>query len=43
MSQENLYEQDYLGWLEQQKQVLSTSNWENLDSEHLLGTGGHES
>ena len=36
MSQENLYEQDYLGWLEQQKQVLSTRNWENLDSEHLF-------
>ena len=36
MSQENLYEQDYLGWLEQLKQVLSTRNWENLDSEHLF-------
>ena len=36
MSQENLYEQDYLGWLEQQKQVLSTRNWDNLDSEHLF-------
>lgn len=36
MSQENLYEQDYLGWLEQQKQVLSTRKWENLDSEHLF-------
>ena len=36
MSQENLYEQDYLGWLEQQKQVLSTRNWEKLDSEHLF-------
>ena len=36
MSQENLYEQDYLGWLEQQKQALSTRNWENLDSKHLF-------
>jgi hypothetical protein len=36
MSQENLYEQDYLGWLEQQKQVLTTGNWEKLDTEHLF-------
>ena len=36
MSQENLYEQDYLGWLEQQKQVLSTRYRKNLDSEHLF-------
>ena len=36
MSQETLYEQDYLGWLEQQKQVLSTMNWENLDLEYLF-------
>ena len=36
MSQKNLCEQDYLGWLEQQKQVLFTRNWENLDSEHLF-------
>ena len=36
MSQENLYEQDYLGWLEQQKQVLTSGNWEELDTEHLF-------
>ena len=26
MLQENLYEQDYLGWLEPQKQVLTSGN-----------------
>ena len=36
MSQENLYEQDYLSWLEQQKQVLTTGNWEKLDTAHLF-------
>ena len=36
MSQENLYEQDYLGWLEQQKQVLTSGNCEKLDTEHLF-------
>ena len=36
MSQENLYEQDYLGWLEQQKQVLTTGNWEKPDTAHLF-------
>ena len=36
MSQENLCEQDYLCWLEQQVQVLTTGNWEKLDTAHLL-------
>ena len=35
MSQDNLYEQDYLGWLEPQKQVLTSGNWEKLDTAHL--------
>jgi len=36
MSHENLYEHDYLGWLEQQKQVLTSGNWEKLDTTHLF-------
>ena len=36
MSHENLYEQDYLGWLEQQKQVHTSGNWEKLDTIHLF-------
>ena len=36
MSQDNLYEQDYLGWLEPQKQVLTSGNWEKLDTTHLF-------
>ncbi|MGA1137443.1 MAG: DUF29 family protein [bacterium] len=36
MSHENLYEHDYLGWLEQQKQVLTSGNWEKLDTAHLF-------
>ena len=36
MSHENLYEQDYLGWLEQQKQVHTSGNWEKLDTTHLF-------
>ena len=35
MLQENFYEQDYLGWLEQQ-QVLTSGNWEKLDTTHLF-------
>ena len=34
MLQENFYEQDYLGWLEQQ-QVLTSGNWEKLDTAPL--------
>ena len=37
MSQDNLYEQDYLGWLEPQKQVLTSGNWEKLETAHLFG------
>ena len=36
MLQENFYEQDYLGWLEPQKQVLTSGNWEKLDTTHLF-------
>ena len=36
MSHENLYEQDYLGLLEQQKQVHTSGNWEKLDIAHLF-------
>ena len=36
MSHENFYEQDYLGWLEPQKQVLTSGNWEKLDTTHLF-------
>ena len=36
MLQENFYEQDYLGWLEPQKQVLTSGNWEKLDTAHLF-------
>ncbi|MGA1121177.1 MAG: DUF29 family protein, partial [bacterium] len=36
MSHENLYEHDYLGWLEPQKQVLTSGNWEKLDTTHLF-------
>ena len=36
MSHENLLEHDYLGWLEPQKQVLTSGNWEKLDTEHLF-------
>ena len=36
MSHENLYEHDYLGWLEPQKQVLTSGNWEKLDIAHLF-------
>ena len=36
MSHENLYEHDYLGWLEPQKQVLTSGNWEKLDTAHLF-------
>ena len=36
ISQENLYKQDYLGWLEQQKQVLTTGNLEKLDTAHFF-------
>ena len=36
ISQENFYEQDYLGSLEQQKQVLTSGNWEKLDIAHLF-------
>ena len=36
MLQENFYEQDYLGWLEQQQQVLTSGNWEKLDTAHLF-------
>ena len=36
MSAETLYEQDYLGWLEQQKSLLANQAWEHLDREHLL-------
>ena len=35
MLQENFYEQDYLGWLEPQKQVLTSGNWGKLDTAHL--------
>jgi hypothetical protein len=36
MLQENFYEQDYLGWLEPQKQVLTSGNWEKLDTAPLF-------
>ena len=36
MSHENLYEHDYLSWLEPQKQVLTSGNWEKLDTAHLF-------
>ena len=36
MSHENLYEHDYLSWLEPQKQVLTSGNWEKLETAHLF-------